>query len=180
MFRWTVAPNVYFNNKLIERDDHYKYLGNVVRSVVKCNQDIFSENCAYLCDQSRKALFKIRRKIKCVSSLPATVMFYLYDALVRPVLIYGSDVWVFNKSCVDTLDKIILNHVRRTLHVKATICNDIVFGESGLFPPSVYCHINVLCYYHRLRVMQENRVVKSVFKALHNLNDQGFNTWVTR
>ena len=27
--------------------------------------------------------------------------------------------------------------------------------------------------------MQDNRVVKSVFKALHNLNDQGFNTWVT-
>ena len=64
--------------------------------------------------------------------------------------------------------------------MKATTCNDIVFGESGLFPPSVYCHIIVLCYYHRLRVLQDNRVVKYVFKALHNLNDQGFNTWVTR
>ena len=28
--------------------------------------------------------------------------------------------------------------------------------------------------------MQDNRVVKSVFKSLHNLNDQGFNTWITR
>ena len=115
-----------------------------------------------------------------MGSLPATVIFYLYDALVRPVLTYRSDVWGFNKSCVDTLDKILLNHVRRTLHVKATTCNNIVFGESGLFPPSVYCHINVLCYYHLLRVMQDNRVVKYVFKALHNLNDQGFNTLVTR
>ena len=130
-FGGRTAPNVYFNNKLIERDDHYKYLGNVVRSFVKCNQDIFSENFAYLCDQSRKALFNICRKIKCVGSLPATVMFYLYDALVSPVLTYGSDVWGFNKLCVDTLDKILLNHVRRTLHVKATTCNDIVFGESG-------------------------------------------------
>ena len=50
-FGGRTAPNVYFNNKLIERDDHYKYLGNVVRSVVKCNQDIFSENLAYLCAQ---------------------------------------------------------------------------------------------------------------------------------
>ena len=136
-----------------------------MRSVVKCNQDIFYENFAYLCDQSRKSLFNIRRKIKCVGSLHATVMFYLYDALIRPVLTYVSDVLGFNKSCVDTLDKIILNHVKRTLHVKATTCNDIVFGDSGLFPPIVYSHINVLCYYHRLRVMQDNQVVKSVFKA---------------
>ena len=115
-----------------------------------------------------------------MGSLPPTVMFYLYDALVCPILTYCSDVWGVNKSCVDTLDKIILNHVRRTLHVKATTCNDIEFGESGLFPPSVYFHINVLCYYHRLRVMQDNRVVKYVFKVLHNLKNQGFNTWVTR
>ena len=42
-----IAPKVYFNNDLIERDDHYKYFGNVVQSVVKCNQHIFSENFAY-------------------------------------------------------------------------------------------------------------------------------------
>ena len=103
-FGGRTAPNVYFNNKLIERDDHYRYLGNIAGSVVQCNQDIFSENFAYLCDQARKALLNIRRKIKCVGSLPVTVMFYLYDALVRPVLTYDSDVWGFNKSCVDTLD----------------------------------------------------------------------------
>ena len=107
-------------------------------------------------------------------------MFCLYEALVRRVLTYSSDFWGFNMSCVDTLDKLLFNHVRRILHVKATTCNDFVFGESGLFPPSVYCHINVCCYYHRLRVMQDNRVVRSVFKASHNLNDKGFNDWVTR
>ena len=107
-------------------------------------------------------------------------MFYLYDAWVRPALTSGSDVWGFNKSCVDTLDKTLLNHFRRTLHVKSTNCNEIVFGESSLFPPTVYCHINVLFYHNRLRVMQDNRVVKSVFKAFHNLNDKGFNTWVSR
>ena len=64
--------------------------------------------------------------------------------------------------------------------LKGTTCNDVVTGESGKFPPSVYCHINVLCYYHRLLIMQDNRVVKYVFKALHNLNDYGFNTWITR
>ena len=70
-----IEPKVYFNKKLIENTDHYKYLGNVVRSVHKSNQDIFANNFKYLCDQSRKALFSIRRKVKCLGSLPATVSF---------------------------------------------------------------------------------------------------------
>ena len=106
-------------------------------------------------------------------------MFYMFDALVCPILTYGSDVWGISKSCSDILDKV-LNHVRCTLHVKGTTCNDVVTGESARFPPSVYCHINVLCYYHRLLIMQDNRGVKSVFKALRNLNDHGFNNWITR
>ena len=53
-------------------------------------------------------------------------------------------------------------------------------GECGKFPPSVHCHISVLTYYHRLLTMSKGKVVKSVFKALYNLNDQGFQTWITR
>jgi len=48
------------------------------------------------------------------------------------------------------------------------------------FPPSLYCRINALCFYHRLLRMPENKVAKSVFRSLCNLNDQGFTTWVTR
>ena len=70
----------------------------------------------------------------------------MFDVLVLPILTYGSDIWGFNKSEANTLDKVFLNHDRCTLHVKATTCNAIVQGECGKFPPSVYCHGNVLSY----------------------------------
>ena len=89
-------------------------------------------------------------------------------------------VWGFSKLAGSTLDKVFLNYNRCALHVKATTCNAIVNGECGKFPPNVHCHINVLTYYHRLLTMSKGKVVKSVFKALHNLNDQGFQTWITR
>ena len=101
-FGGRTAPNVYFNNKLIERDHHYKYLGNVVRSVVKCNQDIFSENFAYLCDQSRKALFNIRRKISvwvpCLRQLCSTYMMHWYAPFWLMVAMFG-----VLTSCASTL-----------------------------------------------------------------------------
>ena len=126
-------------------------------------------NYRYICDQARKAIFSLYRKIKAIKALPPTIMFYMFDVLIRPILTYGSDIWGFSKLAGSTLDKIFLNYNRCTLHVKATTCNAIVRGECGKFPPSVHCHINVLTYYHSLLTMSKGKVVKSVFKALYNL-----------
>ena len=41
----------------IEKDDHYKYLDNVLICFCKCNQDIFSVNHLYLCDFAIEELF---------------------------------------------------------------------------------------------------------------------------
>ena len=106
-------------------------------------------------------------------------MFYMFDVLIRPILTFGSDIWGFSKLAGSTLDKVFLNYNQCALHVKAITCNAIVNGECGNFPPSVHCHINVLTYYHRLLIMSKGKVVKFVFKAFHNLNDQGFQTWIT-
>ena len=38
-----ITSNVYFNNKLIEKDDHYKYLGNVVGPSVEVIKIYFPE-----------------------------------------------------------------------------------------------------------------------------------------
>ena len=83
-------------------------------------------------------------------TLPATVMFYLFDALIRPILMYGSDIWGCNKWGTQIVDRLFQNFVRCTLHKKVTTCNPIVYGECGRFRPSVYCHTNVLCDYRRM------------------------------
>ena len=93
---------------------------------------------------------------------------------------YGSDIWGYNKTGTQVFDKLFQNFVRCTLHIKATTCNPIVYGECGRSPPSVYCHINVLCYYRRLLGMSENSISKSVFNGLHRLHQQGFPTWIGR
>ena len=173
-------PDLYFNGKPIKQVATYKYLGNIIRSVNRCNQDVFAENYQYLSDQARKAIFSLHRKTKAIRSLPPVVTLYMFDVLIRPILTYGSDIWGFNKSAANTLDKVFLNYNRCTLQVKATTCNAIVQGECGKFPPSVYCHGNVLSYYHRLLTMPEGKVVKSVFNMMCNLSKQGFQTWAIR
>ena len=93
---------------------------------------------------------------------------------------YVSDVWGLSKAGLDVINQVFLNFIRCTLNVKATTCNAIVYGECGRFPLSVFCHINVLGYVHRLLTMPGDRIFKSVFHTLDTLHGQGFTTWVTK
>ena len=56
-------------------------------------QDVFASTYDYLCNQSLRAISSFRKKIKRTGALPPKIMFYIFDALVRPILTYGSDVW---------------------------------------------------------------------------------------
>ena len=171
---------VYFNGKRIEQVDQYRYLGVIIRSVNRLNQDIFSNNYRVISDKSRKAAFGMKKKLRLIQNLPPSIMFNIFETLVRPILTYGSDVWGMSKSGLDALDKVFLHYARCTLGVKATTCNAIVYGECGKYPPSIFCQVNVLCYLHRLLTMQNGKIVKSVFCTLSALHSQGFPTWVTK
>ena len=137
--------------KKIEQVSRYKYLGNIVKCISTKQQDIFSENYQYLCNQDRKASFGIHRKTRTIGILPPPVMFYIFDTLIKPITTYGSDVWGACSSGVKSLDKVFLNFMRCVLQVKATTCNTIVYGECGRLPPSVHCNINVICFMYRLQ-----------------------------
>lgn len=66
------------------------------------------------------------------------------------------------------------------LRVKATTCNTIVLGECGRIPPSIFCHIKLLCFYNRVQALPVGNLVKMVFNELNDLHAQGFGTWVSR
>ena len=155
-------------------------LGVIVRSINKTNQDLFSSNYRFISDKSQKAIFNMKKKLKFVQNVSPSIMFDMFDTLIRPILNYGSDVWGLSRSGLESLDKVFLHYVRCILCIKATTCNAIVYGECGRYPPSITCHVNVLCYLHWLLTMESEKMVKSIFCALNALHDQGFPPWVTK
>ena len=48
--------------KLIKQVDQYKYLGVIVRSINKMNQDLFFNNYRFISDKSQKAIFSMKKK----------------------------------------------------------------------------------------------------------------------
>ena len=138
----------------------------------------------YLCNNLDagvcKAMFSIKKRLKSVGQLPPRIEIHLFENLVRPILLYGSDVWGVNVSTNTPIDKLFFYYMRCVLHVKATTSNVIVIGESGQMPPSVYCHINALCYLKRLHDLPDTKIVKQVYNELNRLHQCGVKTWVTK
>ena len=89
--------NLKFNGKGIEEVENYKYLGNILRSMGRVTEDVFRDTYQYLCGQGSRVIFGIRQRLRNIHPVPPTVMFKLYDMLVKPILVYGSDVWGYSK-----------------------------------------------------------------------------------
>ena len=100
-----LKPKLEIYIQLIEEMGHYKYLGNLKRSVHSCNQDILTEKylqCAG--DRDRKAKFKVYRKAKATKSQPPTTRCFMCVVLIPPMLTYGNHIWGFNKLVIYNLD----------------------------------------------------------------------------
>ena len=90
-------PDVYFNEK--NQVATYRYLGIIIDSVHRCNQDIFAKYHQCLRNQARKAICNLHiENLKPYDYLPLMVMFYMFDMLIRPILTYGSDIWESRQS----------------------------------------------------------------------------------
>ena len=132
---------------------------------------IFRKSLVFLYESSESHIHH-SEKGKIFKLLPPEIRFDIFDTMIKPILTYGSDVWGINKTALHELDKSFLNYIHCVLCVKSTTS----FWWMWEVSPSMYCHINVLCYIHRLLKMQSGQVVDS----LHKWNNQGFHTWVSK
>ena len=166
-----------YKQNVIEQVDHYKYLGNIIRSIQRPHGDIFVNNYEYLCDKERKAIFGLLRRLRNVGPLPPQTMIYLFECCVQPILTYGSDVWGANNAGRDAVDKILLWFLRLVLHVKSSTSNVITLGKFGKIPPGVSCEINCILYFLRLRSLSESTITNIMFQEQRRLHELGFKTW---
>ena len=151
------------NGKRIKRVKSSKCLGFILSSVQSLNGDIFRENPNYLKDKAQKSVFSFLNRVKRIGNASPKCIFNLYECLTQPILLYGSDIWGFSKSNISSIDLLLNWFLRIVLGVKQGTSIPMLLGESGIFPPSVYCHINVIMYYIRLNKLPQGSVLKSIF-----------------
>ena len=120
----TVQVN--FNGKAIEQVYQYQFLGIILKSAKRLNQSIFAENHLYLANQAKKAVGSMYSRIRDVGTLQPHTMLHMYDRLVKPITVYGSEVWGHHHPAQSEADKIFFRFARQVLRVKLTTSNIVV------------------------------------------------------
>ena len=111
------------DGKALERVDTFCYLGIVFRF-----NNTFQAAMKYNIDKAKKALFKMETLLGKVD-LEVETKLHLFDTMILPILIYGCEVWGFEKT--EQIEVFHRNFLRRVLRLRKSAPNGMIYGELG-------------------------------------------------
>ena len=116
-------------------------------------------------------------RLPSVGTLPPHITLHTFNSLIKPIVVYGSEVWSYNKTLQAENDKVFLRFARQILRVKPTTSNHD-FLRMGHNAPSMQWIISTLCYLNISYHLSEHLIVKQAYNGLLRVYDNGFSTWV--
>jgi hypothetical protein len=168
-----------FNGKIIEIVESYCYLGVLFNSISRSNAFIFREHIIYVTQKASKSLFLIRNVEKKVGKLPIKVSLKLFDTLVKPILEYGSEIWIPLKEA-NAIERLQLKYLKYILGVKTSTSTLAVLGETGRFKLHLSFKIRTIKYWLRLCKLTDNSLVKRAYNCANSLCHTGYVTWASK
>ncbi len=118
--------NFQFDGKDIEIVDEYKYLG----ITFNCNGR-FRSGQLHLVEQAKKAMYSVIGTSRNLD-LPVEIQLEKYNSMVSPVQMYAAEVWGYN--VIRDMELLHTKFLKHVLFVCKKTCNDIVYGELGVYP----------------------------------------------
>ena len=102
---------------------HFTYKGKEIRIVTEYKYlgIYLAKSCSYLsckkhiAEQANHAMFSLLRKIR-VLNLPIEMQIDLFDKLIKPILLYGCEIWGFGN--LDIIERVQLNFLKLILNLK--------------------------------------------------------------
>jgi hypothetical protein len=87
----------------------------------------------------------------------------LFNKMVKPILLYGSEIWGFSKN-IQCLEKVQLRFCKLLLKLKTSTPSYMIYGELGLFPIEIDVKLRMISYWARLLTGKETKFSYLSFK----------------
>ena len=144
--------------------DNYVYLGTTISYNGKYTKAIEKQVL-----QAQRALFAIKSK-KEMYDLPIDIVFDLFDKMILPILLYGSEIWGYeNIECIEIFYRKFLKYILR-LNKQTTSC--MVYGEAGRKPLSIAIKSRMICFWHKITNGPKNKLSYKLTSLLRDLHEQ--------
>ena len=154
-------PHITYMSDPIEVLDSFRYLGVDLHSTQQ-----FAVAAADRAAAAQRAAFALHNRCHDLRLPDPALMLHLFDALVRPVMLYGVETWGPGALCgagMEACEVVHRQFLRRLLGVRAGTPCAAVLGEVGRFPVA-HAAVLLLCrYWNRLVAMPDTRLTKQAF-----------------
>ena len=142
------SPPYSLHNQIIEVTKSYRYLGIILTSNGGLKTAVDT-----LAKQGQKSLFCLLKKASKLQYPNPLLLSHLFDALVRPVLEYGSETWGYIKA--EEIEKVHRKFIKFALGLPSSAANLAVYGEIGRTPLDVRRNVLMVKYWLRLATDRE-------------------------
>ena len=92
-------------------------------------------------------MFSLLKKIRTLN-LPLDLQLELFDKMIKPILLYGAEVWGFG-NC-DVIERIHLKYLKYILKLKKSTPSYMIYGELGILPITLEIRHRVLTYWCKI------------------------------
>ncbi len=135
---------LHYDGSIVEEVASFRYLGIKLHRSGSLKTAI-----EHLAVAGQRAVFALRRRCADLKINNPAIMCQLFDALVKPVLSYGYEMWV-DKPATKSLEAIHRSFLKSLLGVNDTTLSRIVLAEFGRFPLILFWHQQALKYKARM------------------------------
>lgn len=157
-----------FGTGNIEVVSEYKYLGLTFNYNGR-----FRRGELELKQQATRAMYALIGKSR-KFDLPVDMMLDLFNAMVKPVMLYASEVW--GHYVIREIEQLHMKFLKHILYVHKFTSNDIVYGELGEFPIAVDINLAMIGYWTRLITGKTTKLSYVMYKCLLHLDQAGLFT----
>ena len=153
----------YFGRSELENVNSMKYLGILFHK----NGKFYMAKKAVF-EQAQRAMFHVLQ-VSRTKSLNISVTLDMFEKMVLPVLLYGSEIWGYEN--VNILEKLQLQFLKYVFHLPRNTMTDMLYGETGFVPVSILIKSRLIRFWSGLVLSQNaHKLSSKMYKLMYDLH----------
>ena len=116
-------------------------------------------------------MYSISKKSRKVC-LPIDIQIEMFDTMVKPILMYGCEVWGFANSSV--IESFCLQFYKSILGLEKSTPNCVLYGELGRFSIDIEIKSRMVAFCKRIICNKQDKIAVTLYKLLYKVHIDNF------
>ena len=142
-----------------------------------------SRNGSYLkslnhsAEQATRAMYGLFSKVRHLS-LPVDIIIELYEKTIKPILLYGCEIWGSGK--FDIHEIVQLKKFKSMFGLKKSTPTYIIYGEFGIYPLEIEIFTRMISFWTRLGTSENYKLSSDMYwvSYTHDIHNNVRSKWI--